>query len=61
MVHAATDTYGLFLDHTHTGSCLASIQNVCLGTFQRLGVFTGRSSDTAHALHNVQHQPFGLQ
>ena len=31
MVHAATDTYGLFLDHTHTGKTIKGYLQLTVG------------------------------
>ena len=46
---------------THTGSCLAGVKHTGICTFQHLCIFTGHCCNTAHTLHHVQHQAFGLK
>ena len=50
MVDTAADLYSILFHHTHTGSCFAGIQHI----------FAGCRCNTAHTLHNVQHQAFCL-
>ena len=61
MVHTATDLYSLFLKHTHSGSSLTSVENVSLCTLEALYILGCHSSDTAHALHDVEHKALGLK
>ena len=61
VINASSDLYGSLLQHTHARRCLSRIQHPGLCTFKAFYIFTGHRCDTTHALHDVQHQTFGLQ
>ena len=61
MVHTATDLHGFLLQHTHARSGLAGVEDAGLGTLQTGHILAGHGGDTAHALHDVQHQTLCLQ
>ena len=60
MVATATDLHGLLLEHTHARRRLAGIEHTGLRTLQSLHVLIGHGGDTAHALHDIQHQALRL-
>ena len=61
MVHTATDLHSLLLQHSETWSSLAGVQDMSLGTLKALHVLSGHGSDTAHTLHDVEHQALCLE
>lgn len=61
MVHATADADCLFLHHAHAGGRFSCVKYPGVRAFQPLYVFVCHCSDAAHALHDVQHQAFGLQ
>ena len=61
MVDSATDFDSHLFEDTHPRCCLAGIQHTGVSAFQLFGIFAGHGCDTAHALHHVQHQAFGLE
>ena len=61
MVHTATDFHSFFFQHTHAGSGFASVEHASVGAFKLLHIASCHCGDTAHALHNVEHQTFGLE
>ena len=61
MVHAPTQLYSLLLQHTHTRCSLAGVENMTAGAGDAFHIFMCHGSDTAHALHDVEHQTLSLQ
>ena len=61
MVYTATNFDCHLFEDTHTRSCLAGIQHAGVSAFQYLCILAGHGCDTAHTLHDVQHQAFGLE
>ena len=61
MIYATANLYCHLFKDTHTGSCLTGIQYAGMSAFKFLRVFACHGRDTAHALHHVQHQAFGLK
>ena len=61
MVYTTTDFDCHLFEDTHTRSCLAGIQYAGVSAFQYLCILAGHGCDTAHTLHDVQHQAFGLE
>ena len=61
MVHTATNLHSLLLQHAETWSGLAGIEDVSLGTFEALHILGSHGSDTAHALHDVEHEALCLK
>ena len=61
VVHTTTDAYSLFLHDTHTRSGFASVENTSVCTLELTHIFTCHCSDTAHALHHIEHKTLSLQ
>ena len=61
MVTAAANLHGLLLEHTHARRSLAGIEHSGTRSLQPFHILTGHGGDTAHALHDVQHQTLRLQ
>ena len=61
VIHPSADFHSHLFKDTHTRSGFTRIKHAGVGSFQALHVTAGHGSDTAHALHDVQHQTFGLQ
>ncbi len=61
MVHTTTYLHSLLLQHTETWSSLTGVEDVSLGTFKALYILSGHGSDTAHTLHDVEHQALCLE
>ena len=61
MVYATTDPDGVFLHHTHARCGFACVEYTSLCALEGLDIFAGCCRNTAHALHDVQHQSLGLQ
>ena len=61
VVYTATDAHSLFLHDAHTRSSLAGIEHASVCTFELTYILACHCSDTAHALHDVEHETFSLQ
>ena len=61
VVSSAADFHGFFFEHAHAGGGFTRIEHTGLSAFEALHVFGGHSRNAAHALHDVEHQTFGLQ
>ena len=61
MIHATTYLHSFFFEHTHARSCLAGIENASMQTFEFFHIPVSHRSDTAHALHHIEHKTLGLQ
>ena len=61
VVHTTADLHSLFLQHTHTWGGLTGIQHPCMCSFEPFHITVGHRGNTAHPLHDVQHQAFCLK
>ena len=61
MVHTTTNLHCLLLQHTETWSSLTGVEDVSLGTFKALYIHSGHGSNTAHTLHDVEHETLSLK
>ena len=61
MVHTTTNLHCLLLQHTETWSSLTGVEDVSLGTFKALYILSGHGSNTAHTLHDVEHETLSLK
>ena len=61
VVAAAANLHGLLLQHTHTWRRLAGVKHTGTSALQPFDIPVGHRGDTAHTLHDIQHQALRLQ
>ena len=63
VVGSSADFHRLLFEHTHAGGSLACIKHAGFGAGidKRLLVAVRHGGNSAHALHDVEHQTFGLE
>ena len=61
VVVAAADSHGFFLEDAHAGCCLACVEHLAWQTCEKFLIFRSDCGYAAHALHDVEHESFGLQ
>ena len=61
VVTATANLHSLLLEHTHARGSLAGVEHTGVGTLQSLHILISHCSNTAHALHDVEHESLGLQ
>ena len=61
VVDTAADLHGFFFEHSHTGCGLARVKHTGVGALEPFHIAVGHGGDAAHALHDVEHEAFGLQ
>ena len=61
VVASATNLHGHLFEDTHAGSGLAGIEHTGAGAFHLLHIAGSHGSNATHALHDVEHEAFGLE
>ena len=61
VVYTAADFHGFLFEHTHTGCGLARVEHTGVGSLEPFHITVGHGGNAAHALHDVEHETFGLQ
>ena len=61
VIGAAANLHRLFFQHAHTGRGFAGVEHAGAGAFESFHVALRHGGDTAHALHDVEHQSLCLK